>query len=83
MLQAEAGNAQWSLVSIQLLLLVFVTVALNALGHRTPGAALHRVATLSVSGISVFGWLPAPFNMIVLILVTFCPGLFTAYPNTV
>lgn len=78
--RAEGRKARWGLVVIQFLLLIVMTVALNALGHHIPGAALHSLATLSISGISVFGWLPPPLNMIVFLLATFFIGLFTAYP---
>lgn len=79
-LRIAARHARWSLVGIQLLLLVALTILLNILGHHIPGATLHGLATMRVSGISVFGWLPPPLNMIVFLLATFFIGLFTAYP---
>lgn len=80
MLRREARKARWGIVLFQLVLLVLVTIAFNALGHRIPGAALHSVAIFSVGSFQLFGWLPAPFNMIVFILATFFIGLGTAYP---
>jgi hypothetical protein len=79
-LSVAERKARWSLVIILLLLLIAMTILLNTLGHHIPGAALHSVAALNVSGISIFGWLPPPLNMIVFLLATFSIGLFTAYP---
>jgi hypothetical protein len=79
-LREQVGWARWSTVIVQFLLLVGITIGLNSLGHRIPGAALHAVAAASFGSFKLFGWLPAPYNGIVFILATFLIGLGTAYP---
>lgn len=79
-LREEAAWARWSVVFVQFLLLVGITVGLNVLGHHIPGAALHTLATYSIGSFKLFGLLPAPYNSIVFILASFLIGLCTAYP---
>lgn len=79
-LREEMGWAQWGIVTVQFLMLVIITAALNWLGHLIPSAALHTIAHLQIGSFSLFSLLPAPFNGISFILATFLIGLGTAYP---
>lgn len=84
-LRKEAAWSRWDIVTIQFLILIVVTTALNWLGHRIPSAALHSVTAWQITvwkfgPARPFTLLPAPYNGIVFILATFLIGLGTAYP---